>query len=275
MKPLWWVVGILVTVVSLLIIRQWRRSSPGRRLRFEAGSLYYAGLVTADEAERAGRYLTGWGYFQPKLTAIRLSRDGTTYQLQLISPEKETTETQSLACEVLAAGLADEVLPGANVEVQVCDWDLRPVLTIPHRGRLGCRMTMNAACLFYTDGVAKDVADSVALFLAGMGVFNDSPKVAQLDRTEEGFEMRVAVKVDPLTSEMIEGQYRMAYDLTHKVLGGTPIEVRYCHGLVGAMRVDRAISGMHNDPEARPPRGQMYTSKVFVRPGDADSSAPT
>ncbi|HVX13042.1 MAG TPA: hypothetical protein VHC22_17795 [Pirellulales bacterium] len=269
MKPFWWVLGTLVVIVTLLIIRQWRRLSLGKRLRFEVGSLYYAGLVTADEAERAGRYLRDRGYFQPKLTMVRLFRDGTTYQLQLLSPVNGTTETQSLACEILAAGLADEVLPGANVEVQVCDWDLRPILTIPHRGRLGCRMRMNAACLFYTDGVTEDVANSVALFLAHMGIFNDSAKVAQLDRTDEGFEMRLAVEVDPLTPEMIEGQRRMAYDLTHKVLGGKPVEVRYCHGLAGTMRVDRA------DPEAAPPRGQMYASKVFVRRGDADSPAPT
>jgi hypothetical protein len=56
----------------------------GKRLRLEGGSLYYTDSVTAEEAERAGRYLVWKGFFKAGLIDARLHRDGSTYQLQLI-----------------------------------------------------------------------------------------------------------------------------------------------------------------------------------------------
>jgi hypothetical protein len=235
----------------------------GKRLRLKGGSLYYAGSVTAEEAERAGRHLVERGYFEAGLTDVRLVREGTTYQLQLIGTAGPPDEEQNAACEVLAAVMSDKVLSGAAVEVHICDRILRPSAVIPHQGRFGRRIGMNAASLFYTGGVTEEDALRVATFLAAAGLFNESSKVAQLNRAGAGFEFRLAVEVNPLTTEMIEGQHQMASDLSHKVLGGQPVEVHYCHGLAATLRVDRTGPTEGNNPQAQPPRGRSYSTQVF------------
>jgi hypothetical protein len=122
---------------------------------------------------------------------------------------------------------------------------------------------MNAASLFFMYGVSEKEASSVATFLAATGLFNDSPKVAQLNRAAEGFEFRLAVNVDPLTDEMIAGQRDMARDLSKNVLGGAPVQVNYCLGLSATLRVDstRVADGDHQ--KTIPPKGRYYTTKVF------------
>ncbi len=227
--------------------------------------MYFAGSVTAEEAERAGRFLVGKGYFKAGLIDVRLYRDGTTYQLQVIGDGDKPTEEQMSASEILAAGFSDEVLAGAACEVQYCDRALEPIAVIPHQGRLGRRMGMNAAELFYTDGVTESDAMGVATFLAAAGLFNDSSKVAQLNRDGDGFDFRLAVEVDPLTAEVIEGRSQMASDLSKKVLGGRPVQVQYCKGLAATVRTDRVRRGAETGEETRLAKGQSYCAEVYYR----------
>jgi hypothetical protein len=56
----------------------------------------------------------------------RITREGATYQLQLICTG-QPVESQVIACEALAAGLSDDVFAGAAVEIQVCDRIFRPI----------------------------------------------------------------------------------------------------------------------------------------------------
>ena len=58
---------------------------------------------------------------------------------------------------------------------------------------------MNAAHLFYLEGVTESDAFAVATYLAKVGVFDDAPKIAQLNRSADGYEFRLAVEVDPLS----------------------------------------------------------------------------
>jgi hypothetical protein len=97
-------------------------------------------------------------------------------------------------------------------------------------------------------------------------LFNDSEKVAQLNRTGLGFEFRVAVNVDPLTDEMIAGQKEMADDLSRKVLGGVPVQVQYCKGLAATLRVDRECPTTCGNDEKAPPKGRSYTTQLFQVP---------
>ncbi len=243
-----------------LAVGVWRLARPGRRLRLGAVTLDSTPGVTAEEAARVGEYLVRQRY----ATDVRLTRDGATYRLQLLGAADRAGEKQDVACEVLAAGLSDDVLAGAAVEVHVCDGAGRPVSAVRHRGRFGRRITMNAAYLFYLDGVTDDEAMRVAAFLAGAGLFNDSPKVAQLDRADGGYEFRLAVEADPLTAEMRDGERRMAADLT-RVLRGGPVAVRYCPGLLGALRPRAAGDGAY---DCHVPGGP-YRAQVFGVPDGA------
>ena len=261
MSFVWLALGGFIVIALAFVLRF--RGAAGKRVRLEGGNLYYAGAVTPEEAMRAGRFLVREGVFKSGLRDARLYRDGSKYQLQLICSTGQPDEKQNLASEVLAAGFSDDVLGGAPVEVQICDSILRPTTVIPHRSRFGRRIGMNAAALFFTDGVTENEATSVATFLAAAGLFNDSPKVAQLNRTGEGFEFRLAVDVDPLTNEMIAGQEKMASDLSHKVLGGQRVQVHYCKGLAGTLQVDRTRLTTDNNQETTLPKGQSYRSQVF------------
>lgn len=244
-------------VLGLTAAFWWWRTSPGRRLRCGAFTLYYTEAVTAEVANRVAQHLMREHFMDQPMDA-RLIREGATYQLQLIS-SGQPGEKQVMACEVLAAGLSDDVFAGAAVEVQICDTIFRPMSVIPHRGRFGRRITMNAAHLFYRDGVSDSEALEVATFLAGVGVFDDSPKIAQLSRSAEGYEFRLAVEVNPLTPEMVEGERRMANDLA-QVLRGAPVAVRFGNGLLGTLSATE-----HGTANCHVPGGP-YRSKIFQVP---------
>jgi hypothetical protein len=233
------VVGIAVVVV-LAAAFWWRLTSPGRRLRLGAFTLYYTPAVTVDVASRVSQYLIRENFIDQRMDA-RLTREGATYQLQMIC-SGQPVESQLTACEVLAAGLSDDVFSGAAAEVQVCDTVFRPITVIRHRGRFGRRITMNAAHLFYLEGVIDSEAFDVATFLAQVGVFDDSPKIAQMNRNADGYEFRLAVEVDPLTPEMVDAERRLGSDLS-QVLKGAPVVVHFGKGLLSTLRALHSRDG--------------------------------
>ncbi len=253
---------LIVSAIAIVVgwvVTLWRRSGPGKRLRFGAVNLYYTPSVSADEANRVGNYL-----LRQKLALDnRLTRIDTTYQLQLICYRGHRDEKQEIACEILAAGLSDEVFAGGAVEVHICDNIFRSISVVTHRGRFGRRIVMNAARLFYLEGVTDSQALEVATFLAAVGVFDDSPKVAQLNRNADGYEFRLAVDTDPLPPEMVEGARQMANDLSAKVLKNAPVAVDYCRGLRGTLRTESA-----DIPRAT---GGAYRSQVFHKSGEIES----
>jgi hypothetical protein len=148
----------------------------------------------------------------------------------------------------------------------------------------GRRLGMNAAHLFYLDGVTGGQALEVAVFLAGMEVFNDSPKIAQMDRSAEGFDFRLAVEVDPLAPEMVAGARQMATDLS-KVLK-SPVTVHYCRGLLDTLRAIRP-QGAEDGAESSHVPGGRYRTEVFrvpsdlkekdrsAQPGDGNAAGPS
>ncbi len=222
-------IGIAL-IVGLAVAFWWRLTAPGKRIRFGAFTLYYSPALTEDLAKRVAQYLMRQNFSDQAMDA-RLLRAGAIWQLQLIC-SGQPAESQITACEVLAASLSDDVFAGAAVEVQVCDAIFRPMSRIRHRGRFGRRIGINAAQLFYLEGVTDEDALRVATFLAGIGVFDDSPKIAQMNRSADGYEFRLSVKVDPRTPEMVEGSRRMSSDLS-RLLRGSMLVVRFCDGPLG------------------------------------------
>jgi hypothetical protein len=176
-----------------------------------------------------------------------------------------------MACEVLAAGLSDDVFAWAAVEIQVCDTIFRPLCVIPHRARFGRRITMNAAHLFYLGGITDSEAFDVATFLAGVGVFDDSPKIAQMNRCANGFEFRLAVEIDPLTPEMVEGDHQMASDLS-RVLWGAPVAVQFGKRLLGTLRAVQPGSVEPDAANSHVP-GSPYRTEVFCVPRQSSDCA--
>src|SRR5262245_11857994 len=108
MSGLWLALGAFMVIAIAFVLRF--RGATGRRLRLEGGNLYYAGTVTPDVAQRAGRYLEWKGLFKTGLKDARLYRDGEAYQLQLVCSWGQPEEEQNVASEVLAAGFSDDVL---------------------------------------------------------------------------------------------------------------------------------------------------------------------
>ncbi len=151
------------------------------------------------------------------------------------------------------------------MEVQVCDTVFRPISVVAHRGRFGRRIAMNAAHLFYLEGVTDSEAFDVATFLAGVGVFDDSPKIAQMNRSHEGYEFRLAVEVDPLEPQMVEGARTMARDLS-QVLRGATVAVHFCRGLLGTLRVLLPRTAEQGAADSHVPGGP-YRTQVFCVPG--------
>ena len=255
---------ILIVSASAIVVgwvvTLWRRNGLGKRLRFGPVTLYYTPAVTRDAANRVGQYLLR----QQFAVDGRLTRIDATYQLQLICDLGHRDEKQELACEVLAAGLSDEVFAGAEVEVHICDNIFRSIVAVSHRGRFGRRLAMNAARLFYLESVTDSQALEVATFLAAVGVFDDSPKVAQMNRNADGYEFRLAVDIDPLPPEMVDGARQMAHDLSTKVLKNAPVTVDYCRGLQGTLRTGA---------DTHRATGGAYRSQVFHKASKAESDS--
>jgi hypothetical protein len=188
------------------------------------------------------------------------------YQFQVIFSDPPL-DHQVTVFEVLAAGLSDDVFAGAPVEVQVCDSVFRQFVAIPHRGRYGRRITMNAAHLFYLEGVTDAEALSVATFLAGMGLFDDSPKIAQMNRSAEGYEFRLAVKVDPQGPQMMEGARRMSADLSG-VLHGRPVAVTFFEGPLSQTLHPVQPQTADGDTVPTHVSGGPYRTEVVLVPGE-------
>lgn len=241
-----------VALVAGLLAAVWRLTRPKAYLWFGPAKLHFTPAVPRAEAERLGRFLVKRTY----RTDARVTKEGDVYQLQFACGPGRPTAEQELACEVLAAGLADEVFDGAAVEVRLGAAS-PPAYAVRHRGRFGRRLAMNAAEVFYTPGVTDDEALNVATFLAGVGLFDDAPKLAQLNRTPAGYEFRLAVDVDPLTPEMAAGQSQMSHDLT-RVLKA-PATAHFCAGVLGTLLAVESPT-----PERSP--GGPYHSRVYVVP---------
>ncbi len=223
--------------------------------------------MTDDQAQQAGEYLARAGV----RAHARLQRDGDVYQLFLAVSHGQPEPVQDLACEVLAAGLSDEVCGGAATEIHLCDQADHVTSVVTHRWRLGRRLAMNATVLFYTDGVTRDDAFQLATFLVYAGVINDSPKTMQFDRIDKGYELRVAVDVDPLPEEMEAGARRMADDLSHRVFGGAPVTVRYAWGLKNTLKLGPPHEvPLPGEPEPGPYRAQVYVSRVLAENGETE-----
>jgi hypothetical protein len=230
----------------------------GRRVQVGPG-------VTDDQARRAGEYLAREGVH----ARARFQREGDTYQLFLAVSHGQPDSVQDLACEVLAAGLSDEVCGGAATEIHICERTGHVTSVVAHRWRLGRRLAMNATVLFYTDGVTRDDAFQLATFLAYVGVINDSPKTMQFDRIDKGYELRVAVDVDPLPAEMEAGAQRMADDLSHRAFAGAPVRVRYTRGLKNTLKLGPPHKvPLPGEPEPGPYRTQVYVSRVRAEKGE-------
>ncbi len=256
-------IGLGCALVGVLAAATWWRwTSPGKRLCVGSFTLYYPPAVTAGDAERVVQYLTRQNFTYQDMDA-RLTRQGAIYKLQLIC-SGQPAESQLMTCEVLAAGLSDDVFAGAAVEIQVCDAIFRPISTVPHRGRFGHRISMNGAHLFFLEGVADSEAFNVAAFLAGVGVFDDSPKISQMNRGADGYEFRLAVEVDPLTPEMIEGERQMASDLS-RVVRGAPVAVHFCKGLLKTLRAAAPLTAESGAAARHVPVGPFRT-EVFTVP---------
>ncbi len=252
-------------VLGLAAALWWRLTAPGKRIRFGAATLYYSPALTADVVNRVVQYLKRENFTDQPMVA-RLLRQGATYQFQVIC-SGPPVEDQVTVFEVLAAGLSDDVFAGAAVEVQVCDSIFRPYVAIPHRGRYGRRITMNAAHLFWLEGVTDDEAFSVATFLAGAGVFDNSPKIAQMNRSPDGYEFRLGAKVDPQTPEMVDGACRMCGDLA-RVLRGASVAVRFCEGpLSRTLRTAAPRAAEHGTEHSHVPGGP-YRAEVVGIPGE-------
>jgi len=254
--------GIIIAGIAAAF--WWWPDPRGKRIRFGAVRLYYSPALTADVVDRVVQYLKLQQYTDLLMDARLLHRDGT-YQFQIVfsGPPHEDRLT---GFEVLAAGLSDDVFAGAAVEVHACDRFYRPYVVILHRGRYGRRITMNAAHLFYLEGVTDQEALSVATFLVGAGLFNDSPKIAQMNRGVDGYEFRLAVTVDPQTPERIEGARRMASDLS-RVLGAS-VAVHYCQGPLA--RTLRAVEPLDAEQGRKQSHvaGGPYRGEVFHMRGD-------
>lgn len=222
------VAGVAGAVVVAFAI--WLRLS-AKTLRCRGGKIYYGSPVTADEARRLGEYLERRDFFKPTQPAVGLGKKTGTYQFSLPAAEEESQDEEVLIkCAGIAAALSEEVFAGAAVEVHLCDgWFLTRTVVL-NSGRFGARFRFNAAELFATTGVTEDQAIRLGTYLMSKGFFNDKPKLGQLNRTADGFELRLQVKNESDPGSRKDFQ-RMASDLSRDVFGGVPVEVRPCEGV--------------------------------------------
>jgi hypothetical protein len=250
------IIGALIIV--WLLVSTWLAYR--KRLRFGESLLTFTSKVTKEEAQRVGEYLVQKGIFNNTSTDAQLDRDGTIYQLRWMQFFSQPVPELDLAAEVLAGGLSEDVFAGQPVEVHLCDGWLQSKSIATHRRRFGNRLAMNGAVLFYLSGITPEEALRVATFLAHAGLFNDSPKVAQMNRSEDGYEFRLAVYME-LTPEMTEGAKQMATDLSRNVLGNAPVTVVYCLGLEQTLRVRPEEELQKDEPvvPSGPYRTEIYT----------------
>ncbi len=245
------VVGIAGAIVIAFVAWLWLSA---KAIRCKGGAVQYASTVTAEEARRLGAYLESRDFFSPTQTIIGLQKEKDTYQFQLAVAEDEYQDQEVLVkIAVIAAALSEEVFDLAPVEGHLCDglWLTRTV--VPHSRRFGERFRFNAAELFATAGVTEDQAVRLGTYLMSKDFFNNNPKLGQLNRNAEGFELRLQVKneSDPVALQVFQ---QIASDLSHEVFGGVAVDLCMCEG------ARKTLQQQVPDPATLPIRG---SKRVF------------
>jgi hypothetical protein len=244
------VAGVTGAVVVAFAIWLWLsaktlRCRGGEIYYGSGGEIYYGSPVTADEARRLGEYLERRDFFKPTQPAVGLGKKTGTYQFSLPAAEEQYQDEEVLVkCAGIAAALSEEVFTGAPVEVHLCDGRWRTRTVVPHCGKFGKRFSFNAAELFVTTGVTEDQAIRLGTYLMNKRFFNDNPKLGQLNRTADGFELRLQVKNESDPGSRKDFQ-RMARDLSQDVFGGVPVEVCSCEGVRKTLH--QQVSDLPND----------------------------
>jgi hypothetical protein len=229
--------GLTAAVLAWIALRRSFEKSVGKRRKYGASELYYTAKVSEAEAGRLGGFLAGLNFFG-YLKTVQLTRDGDTYQVRMVVNVGDEQDEETVArCDVIAAELAGDVFDGAPVEVHLCDDLLRTVRVVPHRERFGRRIRFNAAELFYTAGVTEGEARRLGQYLMDADFFNANPKLAQLNRVGDRYELRLNVKRGTeLAPELIETFQRMANDLSEEVFDRSTVSVDLCDSVIGTMR---------------------------------------
>jgi hypothetical protein len=259
---MYWLIAFVILAVAVVAAVAWLRR-PARTLRCRNGAIYYQSPVTKEEAHKLREFLEWLDLLGPSLPAVAVEKEKETYRFRLpTAPANPQDEELQAKCAVIAAGLADEVFAGVPVEVHVCgNWWLT-LAVVPSCGRYGERLRCNSAELFFTSGVTEDDAIRLSTYLAGKGFFNDRRKLGQLNRTADGFELRLEVNSESELGPAHREEFlRMASDLGRDVFG-LPVQVVLCEG------VRKTLHNQVLDPKARPAsrRHRVILTETYTYP---------
>jgi hypothetical protein len=258
---MYWLIAAVFLAVALVAALAWLRSV--RTIRCRNGVVYCASSVTAEEVQKLRTFLESLDFFCPSQPAVAFEKEKETYRVRLPAAQEEVRDEEVQAkCAVLAAGLSDEVVAGAALEVHLCgDW-WRTLAVVPSSGRYGERLRCNSAEVFFTSGVSEDDAIRLSTYLAGKGFFGEGHKLGQLNRMADGFELRMQVKSESeLGPEHREEFLRMARDLSRDVFVA-PVLVVPCEG------VRKTLHKQILDPQARPTsrRHRVILTETYTYP---------
>jgi hypothetical protein len=256
-----WVLALVaVAVATAVTAATWLWLSV-KTLKCKGGVIYYLSPVSADEARRLREFLQRREFFNPTQPAVELEKKTGTYHFRLPVVEETHQDEEALVkCAVLAAGLSDEVFAGAAVDVHLCD-GLRTRTVVPHRSRFGERFRFNGAEVFYTPGVTEEAAVRLGMYLMGKGFFNEDRKLGQLNRTANGFELRMQVRSEAELGSAHRAEFqRMASDLSRDVFGA-PVEVCSCEGVRKTLA--KEVSKREREPNRNPNR--VWSGPVTYR----------
>lgn len=125
------IIGLLVTVVSIASIASRGCNPYGTKLEFNGGELYYTKNITETEAKKFGEYLVKEEFFDGQEISVQLDKSGSTYQFRMVvKPELQNDESSAEQVKLFGSQMSADFFKGAPLEVHLCDDTLKTVRVV-------------------------------------------------------------------------------------------------------------------------------------------------
>jgi len=203
----------------------------GTKLVVNSGEIYYRDGVTAEEADRLGKFLVAEGYFDGTGKTIQVLKEGDSYAFRMvIKQEYLDNEDFKTLLRHFGGKVSRDVFNGKAVVVHFCDDQLKTHSSgaMLDPDPFGKRYKFEHLELFAKGNVSPELAEKLVQSLAKSAVFKGEEVSVQIVEENGSYQLRYVPVNFPLNALEENALRQVARDLTNSFLSKAPIEVHAC-----------------------------------------------
>lgn len=202
-------------------------SEHGTKLRFGASELYYKDGITAEEADKLGKYLLLQGFFDdenPKTAQITKRND--TYVFRMYTEDDYIKDASfERTIRFAAMDFSTDVFNGAKVDMELTDGRLETQKTI---NAPGTRMDQGTATIYRSYAVDAATAQKVTDYLVSIGFIGTKPLTIAYDIEGDDFIYEILTAEGAENNpDVVDANKAIAGLISSEVLNNKPIRMHF------------------------------------------------